>query len=65
MSTEVMTEKERIDVLYQRIKNYDPQIYRDICAFSSIIIEGCGAQDFKKRAQIEKFCMSLVDRVIP
>ena len=55
------SEKERIDALYLRGKQYDPRAYQDICAFASVIIEGHEEKDFKLRARIEKFCMSLVD----
>lgn len=58
-------ERERINALYLRVKQYDPRVYQSICAFASTIIEGSEAQDFKTRAKIEKFCMSLVDQVKP
>ena len=59
------SEKERIDALYLRVKQYDPRVYQNICAFASTIIEGDEAKDLKVRARIEKFCMSLVDQVKP
>ncbi len=57
-------EKDRIDALYRNVKQFNPHLYSDICAFSSTIIDGDDIESLKTKARIERFCMGIIDRVI-
>lgn len=51
-----------IDNIYDQVKMDDPGMYQQICAFASTFGKGDYTEhiDLATRAQVEKFCMSLV-----
>ena len=50
------------DQLYDKVKMDNPRLYAEICAFASTFGKGDYTEhiDLATRAQVEKFCMSLV-----
>jgi len=54
------------DQLYAQVKLHDLDIYAQICAFASTFGQARGTEviHLATRAQVEKFCMSLVVRQV-
>lgn len=52
--------------VYDQVKLQDPDIYAQICAFASTFGQARGTEviHLATRAQVEKFCMSLVVRQV-